>query len=120
MIVKLYGYKNCSTCRNAKKYLDTKGIQYTEHPIRETPPTKDELDILYQESHQKMTRLFNTSGLDYRALNMKDTLPTLTKDEAFNLLLNNGNLVKRPVLIVENRGINGFNVDKWNSILQPR
>ncbi len=110
---RLYTYKNCSTCRKAKKCLDARGIAYTEHPIRETPPTPAELARMLKAYDGKMTRLFNTSSQDYRDAGLKDKLPSLSQDEAFALLRKNGNLVKRPFLLGENVAVVGFKDDEW-------
>jgi arsenate reductase len=109
----LYTYKNCSTCRKAKKFLDTKGIPYDEHPIRETPPKTDELSRMLEAYNGRMTRLFNTSSKDYREAGLKDLLPTLGQDEAFARLQKNGNLVKRPFLIGDGVALVGFKEDEW-------
>jgi len=114
-MIKLYSYKNCDTCRKAKKHLNEIGIAFTEHPIRDTPPSVKELAFVYKGMNNNMTRLFNTSGVDYRKLNIKDTLPHLTVDEQLNLLHSNGNLIKRPVLITEKVGISGYNREYWES-----
>src|SRR5690606_4568461 len=98
-ILKVYAYKGCGTCRKALKYLDGRGISYEVLPIRETPPTKAELRRMLDAYDGDIRKLFNTSGMDYKALNLKDKLPTISVDEAIGLLHENGNLVKRPFVI---------------------
>ena len=109
----LYTYTSCSSCRKAKKFLDTKGLAYEEHPIRETPPAPGELSRMLDACDGKMTRLFNTSSRDYREAGLKDLLPTLSQNEAFARLQENGNLVKRPFLIGDGVALVGFKEDEW-------
>ncbi|HKK18289.1 MAG TPA: arsenate reductase family protein [Opitutales bacterium] len=118
-MLKIYTYKNCGTCRKAKKFLDAKGIAYKEHPIRETPPPPDELSRMLEACDGKMSRLFNSSSQDYRAAGLKDLLPTLSRDEAFALLQQNGNLVKRPFLIGDDVALVGFREAEWNACKGP-
>ncbi len=108
-----YTYHKCSTCRNARKFLDTKGIAYEERPIRETPPSPAELSRMLQACDGKMTRLFNTSSQDYRDTGLKDRLPNLSPHEAFAYLQANGNLVKRPFLLGDDIALVGFKEDVW-------
>lgn len=112
-MLKIYTYKKCSTCRKATKFLDAKGITYEEHPIRETPPPPAELAHMLKAYEGKMTRLFNTSSQDYRDAGLKDALPTLSQDDAFARLQENGNLVKRPFLLGENLALVGFKEAEW-------
>ncbi|MFT4175294.1 MAG: arsenate reductase family protein [Luteolibacter sp.] len=113
----LYAYKNCDTCRKAIKWLDTHAIPYQLKAIRETPPSPAELRTALAAHGGDLRPLFNTSGGDYRELNLKEKLPTLTADEAIDLLSKNGNLVKRPFLIGQGVVLNGFKEDIWNSAL---
>ncbi|MCE9500404.1 MAG: Spx/MgsR family RNA polymerase-binding regulatory protein [Leptospira sp.] len=116
MKLKIYEYKNCNTCRNALKFLDRSKIEYEKVAIREKPPTKSELKKML--SFVKDTkRLFNTSGKDYKALNLKEKLPALNVEEQIDLLSRNGNLVKRPFLLSENFGLTGFNESEWKKSL---
>mgnify|MGYP005658858759 CR=1 FL=1 len=85
MKLKFYAYKNCDTCRKAKKYLDEKGAEYELIPIREQPPTKAELKSVFLNCGGNIRKLFNTSGGDYKALNLKETLPNMSKTEAIDL-----------------------------------
>ena len=112
--LKFYAYKNCDTCRRARKYLDGKGIKYELIPIREQPPTKAEFKTMLANYHGNIRKLFNTSGGDYKALNLKEKLPNMTTEEAIQLLSENGNLVKRPFAIAGNRGLVGFKEVEWD------
>lgn len=116
-MLKVYMYKNCGTCQKAKKYLTARKVDYTEIPIRDTPPTKAELKRMLKHMDGNIRKLFNTSGTDYKAGNMKDVLPTLSDAEAIDLLSANGNLVKRPFLIGKDFGTVGFNEGVWDELL---
>lgn len=115
-MIRIYEYKNCDTCRKALKYLDAKDIAYEKVPIREKPPTKEELRRMlgYVGSVKK---LFNTSGGDYKALQLKDKLPKLADQEALDLLASNGNLVKRPFVLAKNSGWVGFDPKAWDDFI---
>jgi len=114
MSLKVYEYKNCDTCRKALKFLDAHHITYHKIPIREQPPTKSELKKMLGYLDGEIKKLFNTSGQDYKAMNMKDRLPKLTLDEALDLLASNGNLVKRPFVLGEKWGYVGFKEADWS------
>ena len=107
--LKFYAYKNCDTCRRARKYLDAKGVEYELIPIREQPPTRAELKSVLAHCGGNIRKLFNTSGGDYKALNLKEKLPNMTNAEAIDLLSKNGNLVKRPFVIGKEISVVGFN-----------
>ena len=113
---KIYTYKNCGTCRKALKFLAGRGIEPEEIPIRETPPTKSELRKMLTLCGGELKRLFNTSGGDYKALNLKDKLGSMSVDEALELLASTGNLVKRPFLLAGDRGTVGFKEDEWTAL----
>lgn len=111
-MIKLYTYKNCGTCKKATKWLRENSISFNEIPIRQTPPSKHELqEMLTQYNDTKY--LFNTSGQDYRALNLKEKREILSIEEQIELLHTNGNLVKRPFLISESKKLVGFKVSEW-------
>ncbi len=112
--MKLYTYKNCGTCRKAVKYLESKGLEIEAIPIRDQPPTKTDLKKMLKVYDGEVRRLFNTSGQDYRALDMKTRLPSMSVDEALDLLNQNGNLVKRPFLLTAHSGAVGFRESEWN------
>lgn len=116
-MLKVYAYEKCSTCRNALKWLGTYGVPHTVKAIRESPPTPAELKSALKLLGGDIRKLFNTSGMDYRALGLKDKLPTMTEAEAITLLSTNGNLVKRPFLIGESKALTGFNADTWKKSL---
>ena len=113
----VYCYQKCSTCRDALRWLDLHGIAHTVRAIRETPPSPAELKAALKILGGDLRKLFNTSGMDYRALGMKDRLPAMTEDEAIDLLSKNGNLVKRPLLIGDGRALVGFKPEVWEKYL---
>lgn len=117
-MLKVYEYKNCGTCKKALKFLDQKEVSYKKIPIRETPPTKAELKKMLKALDNDLKKLFNTSGQDYRALNLKDKMSDMSTDEAFDLLTANGNLVKRPFVIGDDVSTVGFKEDTWKEIIQ--
>ncbi len=116
-MIKVYAYQKCSTCRDALKWLDTHGIPYTVKAIRETPPSPAELKSALGITGGDIRKLFNTSGMDYRALGMKDKLPAMSEAEAIALLAKNGNLVKRPFLTGDGKALVGFKPDAWEKTL---
>jgi arsenate reductase len=116
--LRVYEYKNCGTCRKALKYLDEQGVTYDRIAIREQPPTIAELKKMLKALNGELKRMFNTSGGDYKSMNMKDRLPTLTDTEALELLAANGNLIKRPFVIQENDGLIGFKENEWDAFLE--
>ena len=116
--LKIYEYKNCGTCRKALKYLEERGVAFERIPIRETPPTKTELKAMLKSYNGERKRLFNTSGGDYKSMNMKDRLPDLTDKEAIALLSENGNLIKRPFVLSGDQGVIGFKMDEWDAFLE--
>ncbi|WP_240772853.1 arsenate reductase family protein [Phragmitibacter flavus] len=117
-MLKVYAYKGCSTCRNAIKWLEANGVEFEERAIRETPPSVAELKGMLS-ARGELRALFNTSGMDYREMGMKDKLPGMSEDEALQLLAENGNLVKRPFAIDEEAGVylNGFKEAEWEKVL---
>jgi arsenate reductase len=117
MNLKIYEYKNCGTCRKALKYLEARNAQYTAIPIREQPPTKAELKKMLRIYEGQIRKLFNTSGLDYKKLKLKESLANMSEEEAIQLLSANGNLVKRPFLLTKTGGLVGFNEDEWKKLL---
>lgn len=114
--MKVYTYKNCDTCRKAVKWLRENGLTFQELPIREQPPTVEELQTMLRYQGE-LRSLFNTSGGDYRELNLKETLPGMSEAEAFKLLAGNGNLVKRPFLLGDGVGLVGFKEAEWRDKL---
>lgn len=110
-------YKNCSTCQRALKWLDEKGIDYEERPIREERPTAEELKEWYQQSGLPLKRFFNTSGSLYKELNLKDRLPGMSEDEQLALLATDGMLVKRPLVVGDGVVLTGFKEAEWEEKL---
>ena len=116
-MLKVYEYKGCGTCRKALKWLEAKGVQYEKIPIRERPPSKTELKRMLKIYEGNLRRLFNTSGGDYKELNLKDKLPTLSDTQAISLLAGNGNLIKRPFVLINKSGVIGFKEEEWKKLL---
>ena len=106
-------YPKCSTCQKAKKFLDAHGVEYTDRHIKENNPTEEELRTWYKASGLPLKKFFNTSGLQYKALSLKDKLPTMTEDEQLALLATDGMLVKRPVLVGDDFILVGFKEAEW-------
>ena len=115
--MKIFTYNKCSSCRKATQWLTEQGYTFQEVAIRETPPSHAELLQMLAHQQGALAKLFNRSGRDYRALNLKDQLPTLTEDEALQLLTQNGNLVKRPFLLSADFGLLGFKEAEWAQTL---
>lgn len=117
MALKVYEYKGCGTCKKALKFLEENQVEFKKVAIRETPPKKTELKKMLKYLDGDLKRLFNTSGQDYRKLNMKEKIKSLTQTEAFDLLAENGNLVKRPFVLGEDWGTVGFKEEVWKEHL---
>ena len=109
MTITYYGYPKCGTCRKAKKWLENEEISFAEHNIAEQPPSEDELRSMIANSGLEMKKFFNTSGMKYRELNLKDKLPTMTDDEKIALLASDGMLIKRPLVFDGQKVTVGFN-----------
>lgn len=106
-------YPKCSTCQKAKKWLEEQNINYMERNIAENNPSYEELKEWHAKSGLPLKRFFNTSGLLYKEMKLKDKLPTMSEDEQLKLLAANGMLVKRPLLIDENTVFVGFKEAEW-------
>ncbi len=117
VVITVYVYQKCSNCRDALKWLDEHKVPYTQKAIRDTPPSPVELKAALKLLGGDIRKLFNSSGIDYRALGMKDKLPQMTTDEAIGMLSQNGNLVKRPFVIGKELALVGFKEDEWNKML---
>lgn len=113
-------YPRCTTCQKAQRYLDAKGIAYTVRNIKEENPTRDELAEWHAKSGLPLRRFFNTSGLQYRALELKDRLPQMGEEEQLALLAADGMLVKRPMLILDEGVLVGFKEKEWDEALVRR
>ena len=110
-------YRKCSTCLKALKWLENNKVQFDERPIVEQNPTYEELKEWYQKSGLPLKKFFNTSGLLYKSLNLKDKLPTMTEDEQLRLLATDGMLVKRPLIISDDFILVGFREKEWEAAL---
>ena len=111
-------YPPCSTCKKAKKWLDDHGISYTDRHIKENNPTYEELKAWLEMSGLPLKKFFNTSGLQYRALELKDKLPGMTIDEQLQLLSTDGMLVKRPFVVTDSgKVLTGFKEKDWEETL---
>ena len=111
-------YPKCTTCQKAKKWLDDNGIEYTERHIKEENPTREELTEWIAKSGLPDKRFFNTSGLLYRSLELKDKLPAMSAEEKLALLASDGMLVKRPLMVTENTVLVGFKEAEWANTLK--
>jgi len=109
-------YPKCTTCQKALKFLSEKGVACEIRDIKENNPSAEELAEWYKKSGLPLQRFFNTSGLQYRALGLKDKLPQMSEEEMLRLLASDGMLVKRPLLILEDRVLVGFKAAEWDKI----
>lgn len=116
----LYTLRQCSTCQDAVKWLRARKIDFEEKAIRETPPALAELRTMLAAHRGEVRRLFNSSGLEYRALGLAKKLPALTMDEKLGLLAGNGSLVKRPFVIGEGVALVGFDEEAWAKALSGK
>lgn len=110
-------YPKCSTCKKAKKWLDEKQISYTDRHIVEENPTYEELKEWYQKSGMPLKKFFNTSGLLYKELQLKDKLKDMSEEEQLKLLASNGMLVKRPLVVDGDMVLTGFTESQWSEKL---
>lgn len=108
-------YPKCTTCKRAKKWLDEHCVAYTDRDIKLENPSYDELKEWYEKSGLPLKKFFNTSGLIYKSMGLKDKLPAMSEDEQLRLLATDGMLVKRPLLITENAVLTGFKEAEWES-----
>ena len=119
--MKLYHYPNCSTCRKARTFLSKIEAQVELINLAEQAPSVTELRFILECYEGQIKKLFNTSGVQYRELNMKTRLPELSAEQALELLASNGLLVKRPFLLTQNtaqpKGLVGFNEQQWSDVL---
>ena len=106
-------YPKCSTCQKAKKWLTEKGIAFEDRHIIEENPTREELEIWYHASGLPLKRFFNTSGMKYKELNLKEKLPDMSEEQQLDLLATDGMLVKRQVLVGESFVVTGFKEKEW-------
>lgn len=111
-------YRKCSTCQKALKWLEEKGIEFEERPIVEENPTYEELKQWYEKSGLPLKKFFNTSGLVYKDMGLKDKLPTMSEEEQLQLLATNGMLVKRPLVVGEDFVLTGFREKEWEEKME--
>ena len=117
-MIKFICYPKCTTCQRAKKWLDDNNIEYELRDIKLDNPTLDELVEWYKKSGLPLKKFFNTSGLLYKSLDLKNKLPAMTEDEMLKLLSTDGMLVKRPIIIGADFVLVGFKEADWDSILK--
>lgn len=119
MSITYYGYPNCGTCKKAKAWLDAEGVSYHEVHIVETPPSKEQLRKMVEISELPLKKFYNTSGMKYRELGLKDKISTMTDDEQFELLASDGMLIKRPLVTNGLKATVGFKesnfAENWKS-----
>lgn len=111
-------YPKCSTCQKAKKWLENNGFDFEDRHIVENNPNKEELKLWLDKSGMPLKKFFNTSGMKYRELNLKDKLPEMSEDEALEVLASDGMLVKRPVLVGNDFVLTGFREKEWEETLK--
>ena len=113
-------YPKCSTCQKAKAWLQERGVAFDERDIKQDNPTEQELRAWHEKSGLPLKRFFNTSGLQYKALGLKDKLPAMSEEEQFALLATDGMLVKRPLLVGDDFVLVGFKEAEWESCLKTQ
>lgn len=106
-------YRKCSTCIKALKWLEENNIEFTERPMKEENPTYEELKEWYERSGLPLKKFFNTSGLLYKDMKLKDRLPSMTEEEQLQLLATDGMLVKRPLVVADDYVLTGFKEEEW-------
>ena len=111
-------YVKCTTCAKARRWLDENDIDFVERDIKEDNPTEEELRKWHKSSGLPLKKFFNTSGMKYRELNLKDKLSEMTEDEQFKLLASDGMLVKRPIIINNDSVLVGFKESEWDNSLK--
>ena len=116
-VITVIPYPKCTTCQKAKKWLDDNKIEYELRDIKEENPTFEELTVWYKLSGLQLKKFFNTSGLLYKSMELKDKLPTMSEEEQLKLLATDGMLVKRPLLIGEDFVLVGFKESEWSEKL---
>lgn len=110
-------YPPCSTCKKAKVWLDARGIAHEDRHIKENNPTYEELKAWQAKSGLPLKRFFNTSGLKYKELNLRERLPEMSEEEQLRLLASDGMLVKRPILVTESAVLVGFKEAEWEKLM---
>lgn len=110
-------YPKCSTCQKAKKWLEKNNIEFIDRNIVEETPTQEELRKWIEESEQEIKKWFNTSGLKYKELNLKEKLVDMSDKEKIQILASNGMLIKRPILISDKEIFIGFKEENWKKLI---
>ena len=113
--LKVLVYRKCSTCLKALKWLEVNQVVFDERPIKEENPSYEELEAWYEMSGLPLKKFFNTSGMLYKEMKLKDKLPEMSEDEQLKLLATNGMLVKRPLLLDEDKVLVGFKEKEWEN-----
>ena len=111
-------YRKCSTCQKALKWLEEKKVEFVERPIIEENPTYEELKKWHEMSGLPLKKFFNTSGMLYKEMNLKDKLPEMSEEEQLKLLATNGMLVKRPLVVGDNYVLTGFREKEWEEYIK--
>ena len=114
----LVWYPKCSTCQKAKKWLDEKGVEYEARDIKEESASAEELKEWHKKSGLPLKRFFNTSGMLYKEMKLKDRLPDMSEEEQLELLATDGMLVKRPILVTEEKAFPGFREKEWEELIK--
>lgn len=114
----LIEYPKCSTCKKAKKYLEDNSVTFIDRNIVTNPPTKEELKEWIEKFSFPLDKLYNTSGMKYRELNLKEKRKTMSTEEQLELLSSDGMLIKRPILITKNSMLTGFREKEWEKVLE--
>ncbi len=109
-------YPKCTTCIKARKYLESKSLDFQDRHIKEDKPSYEELKEWYEKSGLPLKRFFNTSGTLYKTMGLKDKLPHMSEEEQLRLLSTDGMLVKRPILVTEDKVLVGFKQAEWDEI----
>ena len=115
-MIKFICYPKCTTCQKAQKWLDTNGIKYELRDIKLNNPTADELAEWHQKSGLPLKKFFNTSGLLYKSLDLKNKIPTMTDSEMIDALASDGMLVKRPLIVADDFVLAGFKEDEYKKL----
>lgn len=110
-------YPKCSTCKKAKKWLESNGISFEQRDITKQNPSQEELKAWHQKSGLPLKKFFNTSGNVYKELGLKDKLKDMTEQEQYEILASNGMLVKRPLLVTDDTILLGFKEEEWKKLL---
>ena len=117
IMIKVYCYSKCSTCKKALKWLDDRGVAYEKIDLKENNPGEAELREYHAKSGLPLKRFFNTSGMIYRDMELSKKLPAMSDDEQFALLASDDMLVKRPLLVKDDTVLTGFREKEWEAIL---